>query len=156
FEKRADGCHREISGGLQARDARITIVTTQPSGFCELEEGPFGVSFKSAGGGEPGMMARDCRIGAAPSFEPADRLVDPRLRQMRLPNPEAPHVEIGIAGAETDGLLMEGDCLPRRAGEQLAPPYMGVRVHQIAIERERGFVFGNRFVEAVLRTEHMS
>jgi hypothetical protein len=90
FEKRADGCHREKSGGLQAGDARITIVTTQPSDFGEFEGRPFGVSFKRVGGGEPGMMGWGCRIGAVPSFEPADRLVDPRLRQMRLPNPVVP------------------------------------------------------------------
>ena len=64
--------------------------------------------------------------------------------------------DIGIAGAETDGLLMEQDRLLRRAGEQLAPPNMGVCVHEVAIERKHGFVFGNRFVEAVLCTEHLA
>jgi hypothetical protein len=75
FEKRADGCHREKSGGLQAGDARITIVTTQPSDFGEFEGRPFGVSFKRVGGGEPGMTlltrgdafvrTRDYRLGTA-------------------------------------------------------------------------------------------
>jgi hypothetical protein len=50
---------------------------------------------------------------------------------------------------------MEQDRLFCRAGEQLAPPDMGVPVRQVAIERERGFVFGNRFLEAVLRTKHL-
>src|SRR5260370_29830327 len=76
---------------------------------------------------------------------------------MRLPDPAVPYVDAGIAGAEADGLLIEQNRLPGRAGgEKLAPPDLGVRVHQVAIEGERGLVFGNRFVEAVLRTEQLA
>ena len=68
----AEGWHREKSGGLQAGDARVTIVAAQPSSFGELKGRPFDISFKRVSGSEPGMMGWRCRIGPVPSFEPED------------------------------------------------------------------------------------
>jgi hypothetical protein len=73
----------------------------------EFESGPLDIPFKRVGGSEPGVMERICRIGSARSFEPEDRLVDPRLNQIRLPDPAVPQVDTLIPRAETDGLLVE-------------------------------------------------
>ena len=87
LRKGADLRQPEKSRGLQAGDARISIVAAQPAGFGEFGGGAFGVAFKGIGGGEPGMVLRECRIGVARFFEPGNRLVDARLQQMRLPDP---------------------------------------------------------------------
>jgi hypothetical protein len=52
---------------------------------------------------------RQFRIGAARPFEPQDRLVGARLQQMDEPNPKIPTGDLGVAGAEPDGLLLERD-----------------------------------------------
>ncbi len=79
--------------GLQAGDARITIVAAQPAGFGEFGGGAFGLAFEGIGGGELGVNERMCRIGAARLFEPDDRLVGARLQQMHVPNPEIPNAD---------------------------------------------------------------
>jgi hypothetical protein len=55
------------------------------------------------------MKLRMSRISAARLFQPGNRLVGTRLHHMRLANPEIPAPDVGIAGAETDGLFHERD-----------------------------------------------
>jgi hypothetical protein len=105
--QRADLRHSEISDGLQAGDARPTIVADhQPAGFGEFGGGAGGLAFEGIGGGELGVRLVMSRIGVAPLFEPDDRLVRTRLQQMHLPDLGIPIAELGITGAEPDGSLL--------------------------------------------------
>src|SRR6266446_7938607 len=54
FEQGADPRHPEISDGLQAGEARKTIVAAQPAGFGEFGGGARGLAFEGIGGGEAG------------------------------------------------------------------------------------------------------
>src|SRR5271166_931394 len=64
------------SGGLEAGDARITAVRSQPSGFGELGRGAFTFALERIGGGDLAAAQRASWHSAARLFEPDDRLVN--------------------------------------------------------------------------------
>jgi hypothetical protein len=72
----------------------------EPSGFGKLGGGPFGLAFEGIGRSEESVRAWKSRIGAARLFEPEDRLIDPRLQQVRFASAEVPICNPGIAWAE--------------------------------------------------------
>ena len=76
-------------------------------------------------------------IEIARLFEPRDRLVGARLQQMDDANPEIPDTEQIIARAETDGLLVQRDCILDQARLKLAPAQRGYGEQPIAVGRPR-------------------
>ena len=99
------GRQRPPYPALDLRDARIRTFTSQPSGFGEFARGAVQVAAEGIGGGEFDAYERFGRTGAAASFEPDDRLIGARLEQMHHPNRAVPSTDLGVAGAEADGLL---------------------------------------------------
>jgi len=91
-------------------------------------------------------MERFGRYGTARFFEPDDRLLDASLQQMHGPDQVVPRTDVGIAGAETNGLLSERDHLVQQPGEEFTPPETVQCTHQVPIQRERRLVFGNGLV----------
>jgi hypothetical protein len=81
---------------------------------------PFRVASKSVSRGEVGANERNSRLDIARLFEPQDCLVEARLQQMRLSDPEIPQSDRGIAGAEADRLLLCRNRLIDRADKDLA------------------------------------
>ena len=72
-------------GGSQASDARIRTLATQPTSFGEFRGGAFGLASERVGSGEVGVNETGSRISVSRSFEPWDRIVDPRLQEMPSP-----------------------------------------------------------------------
>jgi hypothetical protein len=56
-------------------DARKKVSAVQSPSFGEFGGGAFGFASEGVGGGEAAVVKRDARQGAAPFFEPDDRLV---------------------------------------------------------------------------------
>src|SRR5215813_11724605 len=94
--------HPEISDGHQTADARITVIVDQPPRFGELGGAALTVSLQPIGRGKMATDEREPRTGAARLFEPDDRLVGARLKQMRQPNRIVPKAEVGITRTEAD------------------------------------------------------
>src|SRR6266851_1265291 len=101
-------------------EARKTIVAAQPAGFGEFGGGTLALAFAGISRRGIEVMKRGRRVRAASVGEPNDRLVGARLQQMHDPNPPIKSADVGIAGAEADGLLHERDSLLYRPGEELA------------------------------------
>src|SRR5271167_1924165 len=96
------------------------------------------------------------RHGTARFFEPQDRLISARLRQMHAPNPRIIFADEGIAGTEADGLFYERDYLLYRSSKELALPKMEVRGDPVAIKRDHRLICGNGFLEAAPRAQHIA
>jgi hypothetical protein len=60
--------------------------------------------------------------------------------------------DLGIAGAETDGLFHERDYPVYRPGIELAKTKSVVCVHPVAVIPERGLIFGDRLIGTALRS----
>src|SRR5271165_359837 len=95
----------------QSGDARIAIVAAQLSGFGELGSRAFSLAFEGIGGSEPGANVRLYRVGTTRFFEPKNRVVGASLHEIRPPDRLIPKAQVGITGAEPDGLLYERDRL---------------------------------------------
>jgi hypothetical protein len=81
FEQGADFRHTPICDGLQASDARKTIVAARPAGFGEFGGGAVRVAFDPIGGGEIGVSCRPETSALPRRFfmagtMPLDRLID--------------------------------------------------------------------------------
>src|SRR5262249_27232275 len=68
----------------------------QPTGFGEFRGGTFGLAFEAIARSEEDADLGVCRIGVTRLFEPADRLVNPRLHQTRAPDDEIRKPDIRI------------------------------------------------------------
>jgi hypothetical protein len=64
-----------VSRGLHPGDARVAIVTAQPTGFGEFGGGAFAVTFEGVGGSELGADIRMRRSVVARLFKPDGRFV---------------------------------------------------------------------------------
>ena len=60
------------------------------------------------------------RVGAACLLQPHYRFVGARLQQMHKPNHKIKLVDVGIARAEADDLLLERNYFRDRPGKKLA------------------------------------
>ena len=65
-------------------------------------------------------------------------------------NPKVPDTEQIIARAETDGLLVQRDCILDQARLKLAPAQRGYGEQPVAVGRDRGLVFGKGLLDPVL------
>src|SRR5271165_2638936 len=137
FEQGADFRHTPMSDGSHAGDARITIVAAELPGFREFGGGACGFASQGIGRGEPATSVRCGRNGAAPFFEPDDRLGYARLQQMHTPDLEIAPAEVGIAGAEADSLLHERDHLVYRPGKEPTRAPSRIRVRPPRIDPAR-------------------
>src|SRR6516165_11698678 len=90
--------HPPISVGLHVVDAGKKISAVQSPGFGEFHGGALGLASECISRGKPYAVERYGRHGAAPLFEPYDRLVGARLQQMYSPKQEVPPADMGIAG----------------------------------------------------------
>src|SRR6516162_10836766 len=111
FEQGANLRTSKGSHGPQTGDARITIIAAQSAGFGKFGSGAPALSFEGIGGGEVGVRKRLVGIGSVCPLEPEDSLINARLQQMRLPDPEITEPDLRIAWTETDGPLLCWDCL---------------------------------------------
>src|SRR6516164_3814252 len=74
FEQGSDFRYSPIADGLQAREARKSIVQRQPPGFGEFGGGALDFAGEAIGCSEVGMGRRMLRHSATRLLEPCDRL----------------------------------------------------------------------------------
>src|SRR5215813_3911483 len=95
------------------------------------------------------------RGAAACLFEPGDCLIDLRLKQMSLTYAEVPIEDLRVARTEADGPLLKWDRLVDRPVIGLASADVSQRVYEVAVERKRHLIFGNRLCIPALDTQYL-
>ena len=82
-------------------------------------------------------------------------IIEARLKQMSLTDPEVPVPNGRIARAQADCLFLKQDRVVYGADIDFESTNIGQRANQVAIERNRSFVFGNCFGVSSLSAKHM-
>src|SRR6516165_8980422 len=135
-------------------DGRLETGGLKGSGDVEFGASALQIPRERTSGGKPSVNIPNLRAGAARLLKPGDRLIKARLQQMRLADPEIVLGDARVTRAEADGLLLKRDRFVDLPDRSLAPAQAPNRRNQVAVQRERRFIFGDRFGVPSLHLKH--
>src|SRR4029077_7727062 len=128
----------------------------QPVGLREFLASPLGFAVERIGCAQKRISQREGRNRAPTLFQPRDRFLSARLKQMHLSDRVIPIAYLRIAGAEAERLLMQFDRFVEQSDPELAPAETRKSVDPTMVERERLLIFRDALLVAAGRAQHLA